>query len=59
MKRKLINFLKKVYARLLRFDFIWKRRTKVRKFVKKIRKNNLKKYKDDIIWLPEYPAELK
>lgn len=49
MKRKIINFLKKAYARLLRFDFIWKRRAKVRRLVRKIRRKNMRKYKDGII----------
>ena len=49
MKRKLINFLKKAYARLLRFDFIWKRRAKVRRLVRKIRRRNLRKYKKNVM----------
>ncbi len=48
MKRKLINILKNLYARLLRFDFIWRRRAKVRKYIRKIRRRNLLQYKKSV-----------
>ena len=46
MKRKAINFAKKVYARLLRFNFVWKNRSRIRRIVRKARQRNLEKFKN-------------
>ncbi|MDO5303276.1 MAG: Mur ligase family protein [Clostridia bacterium] len=49
MKRKLINFLKRVYARLLRFKIVWSNRKKINKLVRKIRKHNLASFEKKVM----------
>lgn len=49
MKQKAFNFLKTIYVRLLRFDFVWKRRNAIRRFMKKRRRAALEKYIDRIM----------
>ena len=58
MKRKAINFAKKVYARLLRFNFVWKNRSRIRRIVRKARQRNLEEMKNSeavvpLSWLPK------
>lgn len=49
MKRKLMNILKVMYARLLRFNFIWKRRKAIKQQLKKIRYRKIKRYKNKLM----------
>ncbi len=49
MKRAIINLIKDMYARLLKYDFFWKRRKSIKRRIRRIRRNRLKRYKKRVV----------